>query len=320
MNKLLKKMLVSTAALAALALVLAIPSSAQVPSLKPPVATVLFPAQTIPTGTTSTFTFNTNNFSTVYLRIAGSPSGLSATVQGSEARGTSPAWTTLSVDTIGGPQISSITATGLYRLNVAGLAQVRLNVAALTSGATTVSMSGSGGGAASVGNLPLSRATYSAASLIGTGATTHFLSIAGSASTTVRITHAECSGVATAAVTLGITAEVDHTADSGDAGSALTATPHDSSDVAAVAVVLKHTTSPTSGTLTGLVRAAEMTLAVAGATPISSAQPGISWDFGNRPGEQEVVLRGVTQSFSLNASAAFGTGAAVGCSLTWTEE
>lgn len=279
------------------------------------------PVQTIPTGTTSTFTFNTNGVSTLYLRIAGSPVGLSATVQGTEARVGTPAWTTLAVDAVGGVRTSTITAAGLYAVNVSGLAQVRLSVSALTSGATQVSMSAGGGGTREAYTLPAVRATYSAAGLIGTGATTHFLSIAGSATKTVRVTHAECSGVATAAATLGITAEIDKTADTVDAGTGMTATPHDyTTDPAATATVVYHTTSPTSGTLVGAVRAGELTLAVAGATPISSAQPGVSWDFGNRPLGQEVVLRGVAQSFSLNTSAAFGTGAAVGCALEWTEE
>lgn len=278
-------------------------------------------AVTIPAGVASTYPFYTNGVSTLYVRIAGSPVGLAATVQGTEARTGTPVWTNLSVDTVGGVRTSAITAAGLYSVNVSGLGQVRLNVTALTSGVTTVSMSAGGGGTRQTVILPDVRATYSAAALIGTGATTHFLSIAGSATKTVRVTHAECSGVATAAVTLGITAEIDRTADTIDAGAAVTATPFDyTTNPVATATVVSHTTSPTSGTLVGTVRAGEMTLAVAGATPISSAQPGISWDFGNRPLGQEIVLRGVTQSFSLNASAAFGSGAAVGCALEWTEE
>ena len=275
------------------------------------------PAATIPTGTTSTFPFFVNGVGTPYVRIAGSPSGLSATMQCTEARTGTPAWTSMSVDTVGGSRISTITAAGLYRLNVAGCAQARLSVAALTSGATTVSFS-AGNGEQYASTLPVTKATYSAAAIIGTGATTHFLSIAGSATKTIAITRAECSGKATAALAVNITAEVDSTADTGDAGTAVTGTPMDSSDAAATAVVLSHTTSPTPGSLVGDVRAGTMTLVVA-ATPITPANV-LAWSFGDRPGAQQVILRGVAQSFSLNTSAAFGSGGAVGCALEWTEE
>lgn len=274
---------------------------------------------TIPTGTTSTFAFFTNGVGTMYLRIAGSPTGLSAVVQGTEARTGTPAWTSIPVDAVGGVRTVTITATGLYRVNVAGLAQVRLSVAALTSGATTVSMS-AGSGAQFTSGLPIVRGTYSAAASIGTGATTHFFSIAGSATRTVRITEIRASGVATAAATLGIAAEIDSTADSVDAGTAVTAVPHDSADAAATAAVVYHTTSPTSGTLVGVVRQDKLTLAAAGSTPAAPAQPGVVWKFGRGPGDQEIVLRGAAYSLSLNTTAAFGSGGAVGASVEWTEE
>ena len=280
------------------------------------------PQATIPIGTTSLFAFQTNGVSTLYLRIAGSPSGLAATVQGTEARqqpgNAAPTWTALPIDIIGGVRVASISGTGLFRINVSGFAQVRLNVSALTSGATTVTMS-AGQGLPFASGLPQTRATYSAASLIGTGATTHFLVIAGSATKTVRILHAECSGVATGALGVTITAELDSAADSVDAGTALTAVPNDSTDVAASATIVKHTTSPTSGALIGLVRAGSLVLATAG-TPVTNTSPPLAWDFGVRPGEQEIILRGVAQQFALNTNAAFGTGASVGCAATWTEE
>jgi hypothetical protein len=274
----------------------------------------------IPTGTTSTQTFQTNGVGNLFLRISGSPSGLSATIQGTEARNAGAGainWTSLSADTMGGVRVSTITAAGLYRVNVAGYATIRLNVSALTSGVTYASWS-AGNGEAFLNTLPSIRATYSAFAIIGTGATTHFLSMAGSASKTVRVTHAECSGKATAALAVNITAEVDSTADTGDAGTAVTATPHDNIDAAATATVLSHTTSPTPGVLTGNIRTGTLALVVA-ATPITPANV-LSWDFGNRPGAQEVVLRGVANTFSLDTSTAFGTAAAVTCGYEWTEE
>lgn len=360
----------------------------------------------IPAGQGSSFVFQTNGQGTMYLRIAGAPSGLASTVQVSEARAattvaatvtisnaspgviswtnhglsinqpvvfattgalptgltagttyyviaagytanafevattpggtaintssagsgtqtattTSVEWTNSGIAAVGGVQQASITATGLYKLNVSGIAQVRLNVSALTSGVTYVTQS-AGQGDELVRTAPFLRASYSASALIATGATNHFLVLAGSATKTVRVTHAECSGKATASINVNITAEVDSTADTGDAGTAVTATPHDSNNPAATATVLSHTTSPTPGTLVGLVRAGAMNVVVATESATDFPSPNVlSWDFGNRPGAQEVVLRGVAQSFSLNTSAAFGTGAAVGCAVEFTEE
>lgn len=256
--------------------------------------------------------------------VAATPGGAAINTSGSQSgtqTGTSTGvqWSNIPVDQIGGARLGTISAVGLYKANVAGFAQVQLNVSALTSGVTSVDASASQG-PEFVRQLQATRRTYSAASLIATGGTTHFLSIAGSATTTVRVIHVACGGTATAAALITVTAEVDSTADSGDAGTALTGTPNDSGNTAATAVVLKHTTSPTSGTLVGLVRAGALLI---GLTPTATNFPSptnLAWDFGTRSGEQELVLRGVAQSFSLNASAAFGSGASVGCEISWTEE
>jgi hypothetical protein len=276
------------------------------------------PAAVLPSTTLTapgSVVFQTNSVGTLYFNLSGTNTGLAATIQGAVMRAGTLTWVNLSAIQTSYGLVTNISANGLYRVNASGFAQIRLNLTAIASGSLAVAAS-AGMGQSLEDTLPVSRATYSAAALIGTGATTHFLTIAGSATTTIRITHVECSGKATAALAVNITAEVDSTADSGDAGTTLTATPHDPNVLAAAAVVKTHTTSPTPGTLTGLVRAGTMTI-VNAATPVSEST--ISWDFGNRPAEAEVYLRGVAQSFSLNTSAAFGTGAAVGCSVTWTE-
>lgn len=312
----MKNWLKSTAAALAV-LAAAVPALAQNnPTYNPTYLPAgLIPTATIPTGVATNFPYQVNGQGAVYMTIAGSPSGLAAVAQGAIARAGTITWVNLPVDQMGGVRIAAIAAAGTYRINAAGFAQVRLAVSALTSGATTVAFSG-GIGQAFTTTLPQPRASFSAASLIGTGATSHFLVVAGSATKTVRVTHAECSGFATTALNEQITAEVDSAADTGDAGTALTATPHDSTNVAATAAVLKHTTSPTPGALVGLVRAGALMLGNA-ATVIPTQ---LSWDFGNRPGEQEIVLRGVAQEFALNASAAFGSGGSVGCVVSWTEE
>jgi hypothetical protein len=263
-------------------------------------------------------TFQNNGVDTLVIRLLGTYTGLVGIFEGTESRGTSPTWTALSAQGINGlPRVSSVSANGAFSLNVSGWAQVRFRVTGISTGSVAVTMSGNGG-AQQIGVLPLTRATYSAAAIIATGATTHFMSIAGSATMTVRITHVECDGKATGAIAVNITGELDSTADTVDAGTAVTPVKHDQNNAAVTATVVTHTTSPTSGTLIGNVRTGTLSLANA-TTPVYQTTP-LAWDFGGNPGEQEVVLRGVAQSFSLNTSAAFGTGAAVACTVTWTEQ
>jgi hypothetical protein len=262
--------------------------------------------------------FQNNGVGTLVMRLAGTNTGVAGTLQCTESRAASPTYTNVGVQTVvvGGARGVNITGNGLYKANVAGFAQCQFNLTAISTGSVTVAMSG-GPNDDFVSSLPAVRPTYSGAALIATGATTHFLSLAGSATTTVRVTRVSCSGYATSAITVDITAEIDSTADTVDAGTTITMVPHDSTSPAATAVLKSHTTSPTRGTLVGNVRAGELTLGLPAATTPPTK---LEWTFGPRFGAQEIVLRGVAQSFSLNTSAAFGTGASVGCDLEATEE
>ena len=255
----------------------------------------------------------THNLGTLVAKVSGTNTGLVGTFQvTSDPVGTgSPVWKDVDVSLVGGVGFATkrVTADGVYRLNAAGFAQVQFKVTALSTGSVSAAFSGT-----PAVQLPAALQTYSAAALIGTGATSHFLVIQGSATTTVRVNRVACSGKATAAIAVNITAEMNSAADTGDAGTAATVVPHDSADAAATAVVLTHTTSPTPGALVGLVRAGTLSLANA-STPVYNPDE-LSWTFG----PQEIVLHGVAQEFALNSSAAFGTGAAVGCYVDITEE
>lgn len=270
-------------------------------------------------------------FTTGAYEVALTPGGtaINTTNAGSgthTATANAPFWSNLPVDKVGGPlalgapRQTQINSAGLYRINIGGYSQVRLNVQALTSGVTYFDAA-AGPGLTFVTTAPNLRNSYSAAAQIATGATNHFLVLPGNATTTVRVTGVICSGRATLSVTLGFTAEVDSTADTGDAGTALASTPHDSNNPAAASVALSHTTSPTPGALVGLIGAGAIHLgnvldsATAFPTPTE-----FKLEFGTRAWEQEIVLRGATQSFSLNSNAAFGGGGIVGCRITWTEE
>src|SRR5258708_4033020 len=81
-------------------------------------------------------------------------------------------------------------------------AQPRHTSPALWTGSPTVPSAGGLGGARSADVSQLTRPSYWAGSpAIGTGATTHFFQVIGSAPAPVRVTRISCSGVATAAVT-----------------------------------------------------------------------------------------------------------------------
>lgn len=263
-------------------------------------------------------TMQLQNQGTVVIEVTGSGTGINAIVQVAADRAASPTWVTATADRDGTGRLAAIAATGTYRVSVDGMAQVNFHLTAVT-GSISIAMAATSTDFF-LSTLPAIRRTYSASALIGTGATSHFLVIAGGAGKVVRITHVECSGGATAANDVSITANVNSAADTGDAGTAVTAVPHDGNDTAAVATVLSHTTSPTPGTAVGAVRTGNLLLAKLGSsTPTGGT--GLSWDFGRiRPGDKDITLRGVAQSFSLDTSAAFGSGAAVGCSITWTEE
>jgi hypothetical protein len=262
----------------------------------------------------STFELSATPGGTAINTTAGSPSGTVTFTS------TSLLWSSMSVDQVGGWRAATITGVGLYRVNVSGAAAVRLNVSALTSGTTYVDFSASPG-EEFVRTNPMTRTTYRASASIGTGATTNFMVMAGSATKNVIVTKTECSGRATAAIVVGIEADLRSTADSGDAGTAVTATPLDSNMPAATATVLSHTTSPTPGTLIGAVAAGQLGIVLAAPTATDFPMPNVlTFRYGELPGSQQIVLHGVAQEYSLTTSSAFGTAAAVTCTIEWQED
>jgi hypothetical protein len=138
------------------------------------------------------------------------------------------------------------------------------------------------------------------------------LIINGSATKTVRVTRMSFGGTATAAADMDVTVIKRSTANT--AGSAVTATPHDSANAAASAVVQSYTAAPTPGAAVGTpVRSAKSFIATATTAPIIQ-----EWNFGNGP-KQGVVLRGVAQGLAINVSAT-QIGALYDMDVEWTEE
>jgi len=166
----------------------------------------------------------------------------------------------------------------------------------------------------------ISQRTYEA-SIVGlapAASATDFFTLTGVAGHIVRVTRVECTGTATAAGAATIAALVRSTANTGGTSTSLTAVPADPSDAAASAVARAYTANPTVGTAVGPIRAGVVVL-TSPATSIS-IDP-VQWTFGNDVGTRGgVVLRSASQVFAINGNAAsFPSGAALNCSVEWTE-
>lgn len=116
------------------------------------------PAQTYPTSnptyiptailapqtftTTGNYTYAVSGIATVTMRVSGTCTGLVSTVQGSND---ATNYTSMSITPVaGGANVSSVTGTGFWRINSAGLSRVRLNITALAA-SCTVAMAGTEG-------------------------------------------------------------------------------------------------------------------------------------------------------------------------------
>lgn len=283
------------------------------------------PAAILPATTLTaagTVAFQNNGNGTMYMRVAGTNSVIAATVEVSDQRAGTPVWSGISMQQIPGPRVGSVTANGLYRLNVAGAAQVRFNLASFTGTNVIVSFS-AGLGNDFVTTLPSARATYSITTVGETAASsaTDFLTVTGSASKIIRITKASCSGIATAigaGTIVGVKRSTPNT--SGTAANTPTIVPLDSINyLTPAATVTQYIANPTTGTLVGNV-AADVLVYTPAATTTISTQP-LRWQFGFLPGEQEVTLRNQSQVFALNGNGAtLPSGHALNCTITWTEE
>src|SRR5579885_1247630 len=165
------------------------------------------------------------------------------------------------------------------------------------------------------------KATYRAAitALAAVTGCTDLFTLTGSASKVIRLSRVEFSGtIATAAMYLDVLGILRSTADSAGTKTNPSAIPLDTNDPAATAIVAAYTANPTLGNAIGTIRADKYLLALTG-TP---AQPDrLVWEFGNRPGERAVVLRGANSVFALNLNGvAISNATLIDIAIEWTEE
>lgn len=163
--------------------------------------------------------------------------------------------------------------------------------------------------------------TYTAVAvgLVPAASATDFLTLTGSATKTVKVTRANCTGISTAAATALLVALKRSTADTAGTSTTLTAVPSDSNLAAATAVAKAYTANPTTGTLVGNLRAHYVTTSTAASSQVPIELT--PFEFGSFGANYPVVLRGVAQTFALNGNgASFSGGTTLACSVQWTEQ
>lgn len=92
--------------------------------------------------------FNIGGTQTVTLTVTGSPVGATFAIQGSSDQNpaTSATWTTLQAVAVGtGSVVTSMSGTGKWQVNTAGMTAVRVNLTALSSGNVSFLLYGDGG-------------------------------------------------------------------------------------------------------------------------------------------------------------------------------
>ena len=281
------------------------------------------PAAISPLATLSapgTLTFNTQGTGTAYIRVTGTFTGLAANVQAAAER-VSPVYTTVAVEPGGGGggKLKTITVTGFYKVNIAGTAAIRFNLTAISTGSVSVTYSSTPAGV-DVTAVPGRRVTYSLAvnGLVPAASATDWLTLSGSATTTIRVNHIECTGTSTAAATDLVNLLLRSTADTSGTSTTPKIVALDQNDPAATAVAKAYTANPTTGTLLGVIRAGYITTVTPTSTAVY-AEP-LVWNFGPVQ-DEEPTLRGAAYSIALNGNGtSYAAGTSLNCAIEYTEE
>ena len=142
--------------------------------------------------------------------------------------------------------------------------------------------------------------------------------MSGSATTTIRVTHIECTGTSTANGTSLVNLLDRSTLDTAGTSTTITPDPEDSNDPASTAVAKAYTANPTTGTLIGLIRSGFITTVAPTSSTIGAGT--LTWDFGKNQ-DEELTLRGVNQLMALNGNgASYPAGTVLNCAIEYTEE
>lgn len=189
----------------------------------------------------------------------------------------------------------------------------------IVAGAGTASIGVLGSPAANtyIGNVNTqgTKATYRAFTSGAIDAAGVILQLQGSASKTIRVTHAKITGTLTTGADGTIVITRYSTAASGGTSSAPTIVPLDSTDAAASAALLAYTAVPTAGSAVGGVDGQQTFWPAVTAAPVIA-----DFTYGTR-NTKPVLLQGTAQFLVLRTSGfASYTGATYAATIEWTEE
>lgn len=172
-------------------------------------------------------------------------------------------------------------------------------------------------------NTEGSKASYSAVAtgLVPPASATDVACIAGSATTTVRITRISISGTAGTLVTLPVFLAKRASVDTGGTAATGNALPvagkHDSTEPASGATLVSYTAVPTiTDTSPALIRAGTITLPVTSAGTVNGK---LEWTFSDR-NERAIVLRGVAQQLCVNLSSISVSSGVLAIDFEWGED
>jgi hypothetical protein len=157
------------------------------------------------------------------------------------------------------------------------------------------------------------RATITA--LAPAASATDFFTISGVANKAIFVRSLQCDGVSTAAAAAVVKAVKRSALDTTGTSTTPTKVPLNSSyGLAAGAVVKAYTANPGAlGAAVGDIAVGEL---VTGPAASATGNPKLVFDFSN----QQVVLNSATENLALNGNgASFSTGAALNCTVEWSE-
>ena len=166
------------------------------------------------------------------------------------------------------------------------------------------------------------KATYSASAVgfVCAAAATDIFTLQGSATKTIRVISLGVTGSTTAGSGASVSFSLIKRSAANTAGTSSTATnvPHDSSNVAATAVVKSYTANPSAlGTSVGTIRTERIVVPTIGGQ--GSGYASGLYSYGNRPG-QAIVLRGTSEFLCMNFAGVTITNPVICCDIEWTEE
>ena len=228
-------------------------------------------------------------------------------------------------------------STGDFRISCAGYKSIRARIS--TYGTGTITAKGYSSPLAGhpttvnsniIASLPIGTNTIGSVSIIPSPPVTYtasitglatgtlagdILTITGSATKTVYVTRIDIDGIQTTASQILILMIKRSTADTGGTSTSPNKVPLDSLSAAATATVLAYTVNPTLGTAIGTTTSARVF--VPAAATATDAQ-GISILYG-QIGEQQMILRGITQVLAVNLNSVTIAGASININVEWTE-